>query len=101
MLEIAHPHSTLPGKPSTAKSSAAWKIPEMETPVSVASCNVVVAARPAKPCNWRLRRGSKMWRGSEDKVEAPRIGGSLDYQCEGTDEPCASGFDALGRHGLV
>jgi hypothetical protein len=40
----------------------------MDTPVSVASWIVVVAARPAKPCNWRLRRGSKMWSGSEGKM---------------------------------
>src|SRR5438128_748672 len=40
----------------------------METPVSVASWSVVVAARPAKPCNWKFRRGSKMWRGSEGKM---------------------------------
>jgi len=58
-------------QPRTAKSSAAWKIPEMETPVSVASWSVVVAARPAKPCNWRLRRGSNMWSGSTDKVRDP------------------------------
>jgi hypothetical protein len=33
----------------------------MDTPVSVESWIVVVAARPAKPGNWRFRRGSKMW----------------------------------------
>ena len=46
----------------------------MDTPDSVAWWSVVVAARPAKPCNWRLRRGSKMWRGSE------RARGGLDFK---------------------
>ena len=36
---------------STAKSSAAWKMPEMDTPVADASWSVVVAPRPEKPCN--------------------------------------------------
>jgi len=32
-----------------AKASAAWKMPEIWNPVSVASWSVVVAARPEKP----------------------------------------------------
>src|ERR1022692_3116640 len=39
-------------------------MPEMDTPVAVASWSVVVAARPAKPCVCTLRRGSKMRRDS-------------------------------------
>ena len=35
-------------EPCSRKSSAAWKMPEMETPVAVASWRVVVAARPEK-----------------------------------------------------
>jgi hypothetical protein len=34
---------------STAKSSADWKMPEIDTPVAMASWSVVVAARFAKP----------------------------------------------------
>src|ERR1035437_1095961 len=45
----------------------------METPVCVASWIVVVAARPAKPCNWRLRRGSKMWSGFVGTMSPPWI----------------------------
>ena len=52
-------------------------MPEMDTPVSVASCIVVVAPRPVKPCNWKFRRGSKMRSGSEGKMEAPRIGAEV------------------------
>jgi hypothetical protein len=40
-------------------------MPEIDTPVADASWSVVVAARPVKPCNWKLRRGSKMRIGSE------------------------------------
>jgi hypothetical protein len=42
-------------------------MPEMETPVSVASWMAVVAARLAKPCNWKFRRGSKMWSDSDSE----------------------------------
>jgi len=44
----------------------AWKMPEIDRPVSVASWRVVVAARPEKPCTCMFRRGSKMWSDSED-----------------------------------
>src|ERR1035437_1002408 len=39
-------------------------MPEMDAPVADASWIVVVAARPVKPCVWKLRRGSKMARDS-------------------------------------
>src|SRR5690242_18368620 len=43
-------------------------MPEMDTPVAEASWIVVVAARPEKPCNWKLRDGSKM-RGDSAAME--------------------------------
>src|ERR1019366_5680970 len=46
-------------------------MPETDTPVSVASCIVVVAPRPVKPCVWKFRRGSKMWSGSDDTRKHP------------------------------
>ena len=44
-------------KPSTAKSSGAWKIPVIEMPV---------APRPGKVCKWKFRRGSKSGRSVGD-----------------------------------
>jgi hypothetical protein len=52
-----------------AGRAATTLLPEMDTPVSVALYIVVVAALPVKPCVWKFRRGSKMWRGSDDTRE--------------------------------
>ncbi len=52
-------------------------MPEMDTPVADASWSVVVAPRPVKPCNWKLRRGSKMRRGSVATERGSKFSGRI------------------------
>jgi hypothetical protein len=83
------------------------KIPEMETPVAVASWSVVVAARPEKPWTCMFRRGSKIRRGSVAIAMLTRWAnvaisgpGVLDrlprwQQITGVSRPCARSAERL------